>query len=163
MQSLLRQAILDLRVFVPSQLRSRLHAGDATLLFTHLVVREDGWFLYGFDFAADRDLFVLLLGADGVGPRTAMAVMSGTSIEILQRAVYGEDPDLLGHIPGVGRKTAQKILIHLKDRLKPVDALHAVAALSDADGEVLAASNNSRIFGDRGADCHPIHPKGCSQ
>ena len=68
-----------------------------------------------------------------------MAVMSGVSVDILQRAVFGEDPDLLGRVPGVGKKTAQKIILYLHDKLKPTDALHAVAAMSDADSEVLAA------------------------
>jgi len=130
---------IGLRVFVPAPLRTRMLVGEATMLYTHLVVREDDWKLYGFETKADRDLFNLLLGADGVGPRTAMAVMSGTSTDLLQRAVFGEDPDLLGRVPGVGKKTAQKIVLHLKDRLKPTDALNAIAAMSDADSEVLAA------------------------
>lgn len=130
---------IGLRVFVPAPLRTRMLVGEATMLYTHLVVREDDWKLYGFETKADRDLFNLLLGTDGVGPRTAMAVMSGTSIDLLQRAVFGEDPDLLGRVPGVGKKTAQKIVLHLKDRLKPTDTLNAIAAMSDADSEVLAA------------------------
>ncbi|KAF0108244.1 MAG: holliday junction DNA helicase RuvA [Anaerolineaceae bacterium] len=130
---------VGLRVFVPAPLRTRMQAGEATMLYTHLVVREDAWNLYGFETKADRDLFNLLLGADGVGPRTAMAVMSGVTLDVLQRAVFGEDPDLLGRVPGVGKKTAQKIALHLKDRLKPTDALNAIAAMSDADSEVLAA------------------------
>ena len=130
---------IGLRVFVPAPLRARMQVGEAVMLYTHLVVREDAWNLYGFESQADRSLFTLLLGVDGVGPRTAMAVMSGVSVDILQRAVFGEDPDLLGRVPGVGKKTAQKIILYLHDRLKPADALHAVAAMSDADSEVLAA------------------------
>lgn len=130
---------VGLRVFVPAPLRTRMQAGQATLLHTHLVVREDAWNLYGFETKADRDLFILLLGVDGVGPRTALAVMSGATLDVLQRAVFGEEPDLLGRVPGVGKKTAQKIALYLKDRLKPADTLQAVAAMSDADSEVLAA------------------------
>jgi Holliday junction DNA helicase RuvA len=130
---------IGLRVFVPAPLRTRMQVGQATLLYTHLVVREDAWTLYGFETRTDRDLFILLLGVDGVGPRTALAVMSGASMDVIQRAVFGDDPDLLGRVPGVGRKTAQKIALYLKDRLKPADTLQAVAAMSDADSEVLAA------------------------
>ncbi len=130
---------VGLRVFVPAPLRTRMQAGEAWLLYTHLVVREDAWNLYGFETRADRDLFVLLLGVDGVGPRTALAVMSGASLDVIQRAVFGEEPDLLGRVPGVGKKTAQKIALYLKDRLKPADTFQAVAAMSDADSEVLAA------------------------
>lgn len=130
---------VGLRVFVPAPARLRMQVGQATLLYTHLVVREDAWSLYGFETQADRDLFVLLLGVDGVGPRTALALLSGSSPDAIQRAVFGDDPDLIGRVPGVGKKTAQKIVLHLKDRLHPADALQAVAAMSDADGEVLAA------------------------
>jgi Holliday junction DNA helicase RuvA len=130
---------IGLRVFVPNPLRARLQVGEGILFFTHLVVREDDWKLYGFESKADRDLFVLLLGVDGVGPRTALSVMSGSSPDAIQRAVFNEDPDLLGGVPGVGKKTAQKIVLYLHDRLKPGDVLQAVAAMSDADGEVLAA------------------------
>jgi Holliday junction DNA helicase RuvA len=130
---------IGLRIFVPAPLRARMQTGETTFLYTHLVVREDDWKLYGFETQADRDLFNLLLGVDGVGPRTAMAVMSATSIDLIQQAVFGDDPDLLGRAPGVGRKTAQKIVLYLHDKLKPSDTLRAVAAMSDADGEVLAA------------------------
>jgi holliday junction DNA helicase RuvA len=130
---------VGLRVFVPAPLRTRMQVGEGMLLYTHLVVREDDWKLYGFETKADRDLFNLLLGTDGVGPRTALAVMSGATLDVLQRAVFGDEPDLLGRVPGVGKKTAQKIVLYLKDRLKPSDTLQAVAAMSDADGEVLAA------------------------
>ena len=130
---------IGLRVFVPAPLRTRMQVGEATLLYTHLVVREDAWNLYGFETKADRDLFILLLGTDAVGPRTALAVMSGTTMDLIQRAVFGDDPDLLGRVPGVGKKTAQKIVLYLHDRLKPSDALQQIAAMSDADSEVLAA------------------------
>jgi Holliday junction DNA helicase RuvA len=130
---------VGLRVFVPAPLRTRMQVGEATMLYTHLVVREDAWNLYGFETKADRDLFNLLLGTDGVGPRTALAVMSSVTMDVIQRAVFGEDADLLGRVPGVGKKTAQKIVLYLHDRLKPVDTLSAVAAMSDADSEVLAA------------------------
>jgi Holliday junction DNA helicase RuvA len=130
---------IGLRAFVPAPLRTRMQVGEATMLYTHLVVREDAWNLYGFESKADRDLFILLLGTDGVGPRTALAVMSGVSPDLIQRAVFGEDPDLLGRVPGVGKKTAQKIVLYLHDKLKPTDALQKIAAMSDVDSEVLAA------------------------
>jgi Holliday junction DNA helicase RuvA len=130
---------VGLRIFVTAPLRTRMQVGEATLLYTHLVVREDDWKLFGFETKTDRDLFVLLLGTDGVGPRTAMAVMSGVTLDVIQRAVFSDDPDLLGRVPGVGKKTAQKIVLYLHDRLKPTDTLKAVAAMSDADSEVLAA------------------------
>lgn len=130
---------VGLRVFVPAPLRGRAKAGEVLFLFTHLVVREDALTLYGFESQADRDLFNLLLGVDGVGPKVALSVLSTLSLDAVQRAVFTEEAALLGRVPGVGKKTAQKIALHLKDKLKPSDALARVAALADYDSEVLAA------------------------
>jgi Holliday junction DNA helicase RuvA len=130
---------VGLRVFVPSPLRTRLKVGEALLLFTHLVVREDALTLYGFDSQADRELFNILLGVDGVGPKVALSVLSSMTLDAVQRAVFADEGDLLSRVPGVGKKTAQKMALHLKDKLKPTDALARMAAMSDTDGEVLAA------------------------
>jgi len=128
-----------LRVFVPKPFREQLKTGEAVFLFTHLVIRDDAWLLYGFESQADRELFTTLLGVDGVGPRTALAVLSTLTIDTVQRAVFGEEPDLLSRVPGVGKKTAQKMVLYLHDRLKPVVGLERIASMSDADSEVLAA------------------------
>ena len=130
---------VGLRVFVPKPLRERMKTGEAIFLFTHLVVREDDWKLFGFESQGDRELFMAMLGVDGVGPRTAMAVLSTLNLDTVQRAVFGEEPDLLSRVPGVGKKTAQKIVLYLHDRLKPVSGLEKIAAMSDTDSEVLAA------------------------
>src|SRR5215510_6468015 len=130
---------VGLRVFAPAPLRTKLKIGEVAFLFTHLVVREDALTLYGFESQADRDLFNILLGVDGVGPRVALSVLSSMTLDAVQRAVFADEPDLLSRVPGVGKKTAQKIALHLKDKLKPTDALRQVAAMSDADSEVLAA------------------------
>jgi Holliday junction DNA helicase RuvA len=130
---------IGLRVFVPRPFRERLKVGEAAMLYTHLIVRETELSLYGFESKSERDLFNLLLGVDGVGPRVALSVLSSTTMDAVQRAVFHEDPDLLGRIPGVGKKTAQKIILSLHDKLKPVDMLEKVAAMSDVDSEVLAA------------------------
>ena len=130
---------VGLRVFVPKPLREGLKTGEATFLFTHLVVREDDWKLYGFETQADRELFTTLLGVDGVGPRTALAVLSTLNLDTVQRAVFSEEPDLLSRVPGIGKKTAQKMVLYLHDRLKPVSGLDKIASMSDSDSEVLAA------------------------
>jgi Holliday junction DNA helicase RuvA len=130
---------VGLRVFVPAPLRGRVKSGEAIFLFTHLVVREDALMLYGFEAQADRELFNTLLGVDGVGPKVALSVLSTLTLDAVQRAVFADEADALSRVPGVGKKTAQKIALHLKDKLKPADALSKLAALSDADSEVLAA------------------------
>ncbi len=130
---------VGLRVFVTKPLRERVKAGEIIFLFTHLVVREDDWKLFGFESQADRELFTTLLGVDGVGPRTALAVLSTLTIDTVQRAVFSDEPDLLSRVPGVGKKTAQKMVLYLHDRLKPVSGLENIASMSDTDSEVLAA------------------------
>jgi Holliday junction DNA helicase RuvA len=130
---------VGLRVLAPAPLRGRMKVGEAVFLYTHLIVRETELTLYGFESQADRDLFNLLLGVDGVGPKASLSVLSTMSIESVQRAIFGDEPELLSRVPGVGKKTAQKIALYLKDRLKPSDTLATVAAMSDTDSEVLAA------------------------
>ena len=119
---------VGLRVFIPATLRVRMKVGEAVLLYTHLVVREDALTLYGFETQADRDIFNMLLGVDGVGPKVSLAVLSTLTIDTIQRAVFNEESEILSRVPGVGKKTAQKIILHLHDRLKPSDVLGKIAA-----------------------------------
>jgi len=130
---------VGLRVSVPAPVRSRTRAGDILLLYTHLVVREDALTLYGFESQAERELFNILLGVDGVGPKVALSVLSTMTIDSIQRAVFADEADILSRVPGVGKKTAQKMALHLKDKLKPMDALATMAMMTDKDSEVLAA------------------------
>ncbi len=130
---------VGLRVFVPMPLRGRMKVGEAALFYTHLAVREDALTLYGFETQADRELFNILLGVDGVGPKVALSVLSTMTLDAVQRAVFADEAEILSRVPGVGKKTAQKMALHLKDKLKPMDALATVAAMSDKDSEVLAA------------------------
>jgi holliday junction DNA helicase RuvA len=130
---------VGLRVAVPAPLRSRMKVGEVLLLYTHLVVREDALTLYGFESQAERELFNILLGVDGVGPKVALSVLSTMTIDSIQRAVFADEADVLSRVPGVGKRTAQKMALHLKDKLKPLDTLATVATMSDKDSEVLAA------------------------
>ncbi len=130
---------VGMRVFVPAPMRTNAKAGETMFMFTHLVVREDALTLYGFESQADRDLFNILLGVDGVGPKVALSVLSTLTIDTIQRAIFADEGDLLNSVPGVGKKTAQKMALHLKDKLKPTDALAKIAAMADYDSEVLAA------------------------
>ena len=130
---------VGMRVFVPAPMRTNAKAGEVMFMFTHLVVREDALTLYGFESQADRDLFNILLGVDGVGPKVALSVLSTMTIDSIQRAIFADEADVLSKVPGVGKKTAQKMALHLKDKLKPTDALAKLAAMADYDSEVLAA------------------------
>jgi len=130
---------VGMRVHVPAPLRERMKVGERVLLHTHLVVRQDALTLYGFETVADRSLFTMLLGVNGVGPKVALSVLSTLNLDTVQRAVFNEQDEILSRVPGVGKKTAQKIVLHLHDRLKPISGLQAMAAMSVADSEVLAA------------------------
>ena len=130
---------VGMRLLVPAPLRTRLRVGETTFLFTHLVVREDSLTLYGFETQADRELFMLLLGVDGVGPRIGLAVLSNMPKEEVHRAILSEQSDLLSRVPGVGKKTAQKIVLHLHDKLTPQGIGTRTALVSERDTEVLAA------------------------
>jgi len=130
---------IGMRVYVPATLRERMKVGESILLYTHFVVRQDAMSLYGFETQGDRDLYTLLLSVNRVGPKLALAILSSLSIDTVQRAVFNEEYDILNRVPGVGKKTAQRIVLSLQDKLKPMDALEQVAAMSDTDGEVLAA------------------------
>src|SRR5512143_3764659 len=85
---------VGLRVFVPAPLRGRMKAGEGILLYTHLIVREDALALYGFESEPERDLFNLLLGVDGVGPKVSMAVLSNLTLDTIQHAVLTEQSDV---------------------------------------------------------------------
>jgi Holliday junction DNA helicase RuvA len=131
---------VGLRVFAPAPLRTRLKVCEMAFLYTHLVVREDALTLYGFESQADRDLFNLLLGVDGVGPKVALSVLSTLTLDAVQRAIFAEEADLLSRVPGVGKKTAQKILLHLQGRIRSEGEFGpALSALSDIETEVVAA------------------------
>lgn len=130
---------VGLRVFVPQTLFGRIKVGENTMLQTHLVVREDALTLYGFDSVLDRSLFTMLLGVDGVGPKVALAVLSTLDFDTVQSAIFNDQADILNRVPGVGKKTAQKIILYLHDRLKPVTGLDRIASISDVDSEVIAA------------------------
>jgi Holliday junction DNA helicase RuvA len=128
-----------LRVSIPKPLREKLKTGEAVFLYTHMVIHEDDWKIFGFDSQVDRSLFSTFLSVDGVGPRTALALISTLDHVTVQRAVFNNEPHLLTQAPGVGLKTAEKIILSLKDKLKPSDGLDRLARLSESDSEVLAA------------------------
>jgi Holliday junction DNA helicase RuvA len=127
------------RVYVPAPTRDRLQAGDMAFLFTHLVVREDALTLFGFETKEMCDYFHLLLSVDGVGPRTAISILSTLNPDAIRRAVFHEQAEVFTRAPGVGKKTAQKMLLYLQDKIKTVDGLPPMAIVSDTDTEVLAA------------------------
>ncbi|MEQ1774392.1 MAG: Holliday junction branch migration protein RuvA [Burkholderiales bacterium] len=111
---------------------------DVTLL-THLTVREDAHLLYGFATEQERTVFRQLLKISGVGPRTALSVLSGLSVADLHAAVSTQDSARLTKVPGIGKKTAERLLLELKDKLKVTVMLTPATAASSASSDILNA------------------------
>ena len=97
--------------------RVNARVGDEATVETYLVVREDALQLYGFASADERELFELLLGVSGVGPKVALAIVSGSAPAELRRAIVREDTARFEAIPGIGKKTAQRVVLELKEKV----------------------------------------------
>jgi len=130
---------VGLLVNVPTQIGNNLRIGEQIHLHTYLSVRENSLELFGFETSEEREFFSLLIGVNGVGPRLALATLSTINPDAIRRAVFTEQSEMLRRVPGVGKKTAQKILLHLQDKIKTVDGFEPVAALDDNDTQVLEA------------------------
>ena len=130
------------------------NVGERVTLFTHLIVREDAHLLYGFAGEAERKAFRQLLKISGVGARTALSLLSGMSVAELVQAVATQEAGRLTKVPGIGKKTAERLLLELKDKLgadltmatgvyrappAESDILHALLALGYSDKEAVAA------------------------
>jgi Holliday junction DNA helicase RuvA len=107
---------------------SGISIGDEVKIYTHFAVREDAMQLYGFISKADLAMFRLLLNVNGIGPKAACAILSGLSADDLRFAVLSDDAASIAKAPGVGRKTAQKIILELKDKVDLQDAFELKAA-----------------------------------
>jgi holliday junction DNA helicase RuvA len=117
-------------------------AGEPVALFTHLVVREDAHILYAFGTDGERRLFRGLLKVSGVGPKIALGILSGASVEDFLRTVEAEDVAMLTRIPGIGRKTAERVIIEMRDSVKKL----LPAAAGSPAGLDSVASAQSEAF-----------------
>jgi Holliday junction DNA helicase RuvA len=113
--------------------------GAEVTLLTHLMVREDAHQLYGFATEAERAAFRQLLRISGVGARTALAVLSGMSVTDLQQAVSAQDSGRLTKIPGIGKKTAERLMLELRDKLALAGVATPAAGAADAGSDVVNA------------------------
>ena len=128
---------ISLRIWVPaSVLQAAPAIGQPYFLHTHFMVREDSLSLFGFSSLEERELFELLLQVSGVGPKSALGLLSHLQPDQLRAAVVSNQPETLAIAPGIGRKTAEKIIFHLKDRMKA--PLGVVAPLRESDNDVLS-------------------------
>ncbi len=113
--------------------------GERVVLLTHLVVSEDAHLIYGFATDAERDAFRLLIKISGIGPRIALAVLSGLSVDDLARAIAAQETARITRVPGIGKKTAERLLLELKDKLAPALGQAEGGVPSDTGAEVTRA------------------------
>jgi holliday junction DNA helicase RuvA len=137
---LVEVAGIGYRVFVPVSAVPALEPGANAFLFTHQHVREDALVLFGFPTRDERDTFEVLITASGVGPKLALAILSVHSPASLRRCLADDDLDSLVAVPGVGKRTAQRLLVDLKARLAVPDL-----DLTDIPGSSSAASVRAEV------------------
>ena len=113
--------------------------GERVSLLTHFVVREDAQILYGFGSSSERHAFRQLIKISGVGPRTALSVLSGMSVNDIAQAVTAQDSARLIKVPGIGKKTAERLLLELKGKLGADIGPASVGAVSDEQADILQA------------------------
>jgi holliday junction DNA helicase RuvA len=116
--------------------------GEEVKLLTHFVVREDAQLLYGFATEDERRLFRSLLKVSGIGPKIGLALLSGISVEAFAMCVKNQDVGALIRVPGIGRKTAERLLVEMRDRLAPAEGMPVGAVVAQPE-----ASPQSEAFG----------------
>lgn len=136
------------RIYAPASTLDTLCVGQEAMLYTYMSVREDAIVLYGFATQDEYDLFMLLIGVNGVGPKVALGILSAGTADSFRLAVHQKDIKGLTKMPGIGKKTAERIVLELQDKIGPVASEDAGAAdlgnsatpgLSDILAETLAA------------------------
>ncbi|MEJ7892295.1 MAG: Holliday junction branch migration protein RuvA [Solirubrobacteraceae bacterium] len=113
-------------------------AGQPVTLHTHLIMRDDGMHLYGFAAEAERDLFLALIGVQGVGPKVALAVLSGGPPRELAGAVIAGDTARLQAVPGIGKRTAERIVVELREKLAPPEPVGEIRVSRNDDPRIEA-------------------------
>jgi len=162
------------RVFIPLSTRQEMSLNSDAMLFTHLSVREDALLLYGFSTKEEYDLFQLLISITGIGPKVALGVLSAIAPADFSLAVSCNNAALLTRIPGIGKKTAERMILELKDKIGQTvggesmaqsgggsqvgttdemeEALQAMLALGYSQAEILPILNKVRTSGQSAAD-----------
>jgi len=131
---------LNLMVNVPGSTISRLgHTGSAVLLHTHLYVREDNISLYGFSSPQELVLFEQLITVSGIGPKVALSLLTTLNAEQITSAIMSGNTELLSQVPGIGKKTAGRIILELKGKLEKSWEGEIIPAISQADSDAVAA------------------------
>ena len=131
---------LGFQLFTSTEVREKSNIGDTMFLYTHLIVREDFLSLFGFESEIEKKYFNLLNGVSGIGPKLALGILNSLSIDAINRAVSSEQSEMFARVTGVGKKTAQKIVIHLQGKIGGGGEFDAsMQQYQDVDLEVLDA------------------------
>ena len=131
---------IGFKVYTPEPTAARFQESAVVLLHTYLQVREDALTLYGFESEDELAIFELLLTVSGVGPKVALSTLSTLSPDALRLALSNSEPGVIARVPGIGKRTAEKIVLELKDKVKaPASGVEALAQISAADAEVIEA------------------------
>ena len=130
------KAIIDIngigyKIIIPASIYSDLLNKESVFLYTSYIVKEDSQTLYGFLTKAQRDVFELLLSVSGIGAKTAILLLGHLDIDNLIIAVNNADIRLISKVPGIGNKTAQRLILELKDKLKTIDTRNISKSISD--------------------------------
>ena len=129
---------VGIRVHVPQTVLENVGGiGRSVRLHTHLIVREDALSLYGFETNEDLQLFEVLIGISGIGPKVSLAILSTLSPELLKSAIMREETAVLQRVPGIGKKTADRIMFQLRDKLDLTAVSTSVPLVSDVDADVI--------------------------
>ena len=131
-------------VYIPLSTSFKLPSVDQTVqLLTHLIVREDQHTLYGFITEDERKLFRALIKISGVGPKLALTILSGINVEGFIRSVQMQDVDTLVHLPGIGKKTAERLLVEMKDKVGQMGDIALNDAIESKDLQIIQEAHNA--------------------
>ena len=131
------------RVFVANSTRTKLRQREEASLFIYTIVREDAIVLYGFAAEEEYDLFLQLIGVSGIGPKVALGILSAITVEGLCRAIQNKQASVLTKLPGIGKKSAERLILELKDK---------VAFRGSAEEELLTIENGEEVGDDAASE-----------
>lgn len=126
------------RVFIPNNTRCKLTLNETAMLYTYMNVYQDGITLYGFYTEEEYDVFQLLIGVSGIGPKVALGILSAITVDALCKAIQNKQATLLTKLPGIGKKSAERLILELKDKM----------ALAASDDEVMSLSMEGEVADD---------------
>ncbi len=119
--------------------------GESTFILTHLLIRDDQHTLYGFATEEERKLFRTLIKISGVGAKMALTILSGINVNGFVQSVINEDVDTLVHLPGIGKKTAERLIVEMKDKIQDVTDSSELPGSSASDSNMLLEARNALV------------------